>query len=131
MTNTSDKSLQIMHKRINKLFSLLFPFPQKESEMIYVNVSKVRDDVSQDEARLYNPFIITVTSSPMHIIYPYYLIGVSRLHKLILSLVVLVASITSQYKMAQYMYKGENGEMIPYKYVIYIFHIYGSTADSE
>ncbi len=45
--------------------------------MIYVNVSKVRDDVNNDEARLYNPFIITITSSPMHIVYPYYLIGVS------------------------------------------------------
>ena len=45
--------------------------------MIYVNVSKVKDDVNNDEARLYNPFIITITSSPMHIVYPYYLIGVS------------------------------------------------------
>ena len=54
-----------------------FLFSQKESEMIYVNVTKVTDEVNHDEARLYNPFIITITSSPMHIIYPYYLVGVS------------------------------------------------------
>ncbi|XP_028409635.1 hapless 2-like [Dendronephthya gigantea] len=48
---------------------------EKESEMIYVNVSRVRDEVNRDEARLYNPFIITITSSPMHIIYPYTLEG--------------------------------------------------------
>lgn len=52
---------------------------QKESEMIYVNVSRVRDEVNRDEARLYNPFIITITSSPMHIIYPYTLEGVCGL----------------------------------------------------
>ena len=44
--------------------------------MLYVNISKVQDEVDRDEARLYNPFIITITKSPLQLIYPYHLEGV-------------------------------------------------------
>ena len=50
--------------------------------MLYVNVSKVEDEVDREEARLYNPFIITITKSPMHLIYPYHFVGVRYGHNL-------------------------------------------------
>ena len=41
------------------------------------NVSKVYDEVEREPARLYNPFIITLSKTPVHLTYPYYYRGVS------------------------------------------------------
>ena len=41
------------------------------------NVSKVYDEVEREPARLYNPFIITLAKTPVHLTYPYYYRGVS------------------------------------------------------
>jgi len=41
------------------------------------NVSKVYDEVEREQARLYNPFIITLAKTPVHLVYPYYYRGVS------------------------------------------------------
>jgi len=42
------------------------------------NVSKVYDEVEREQARLYNPFIITLAKTPVHLTYPYYYRGVSN-----------------------------------------------------
>ncbi|XP_015762006.1 PREDICTED: protein HAPLESS 2-like [Acropora digitifera] len=39
------------------------------------NVSKVYDEVEREQARLYNPFIITLAKTPVHLTYPYYYRG--------------------------------------------------------
>lgn len=44
---------------------------QKGTEKLHATVSRVRDETSNDYARLYNPFMITVSKSPVYIIYPY------------------------------------------------------------
>ena len=56
-----------------------FLFPQNGSEMLKTvsNVSKVYDEVEREQARLYNPFIITLAKTPVHLTYPYYYRGVS------------------------------------------------------
>lgn len=41
------------------------------------NVSKVYDEVEREQARLYNPFIITLSKTPVQLVYPYYYRGVS------------------------------------------------------
>ena len=41
------------------------------------NVSKVYDTVEREEARLYNPFVVSLVKTKVKLIYPYYLIGVS------------------------------------------------------
>lgn len=41
------------------------------------NVSKVYDEVEKEQARLYNPFIITLAKTPVQLVYPYYYRGVS------------------------------------------------------
>ena len=48
---------------------------QKGTEKLHATVSRVRDDTSNDYARLYNPFMITVSKSPVYIIYPYFYTG--------------------------------------------------------
>lgn len=50
---------------------------QNGSEMLKTvsNVSKVYDEVEREQARLYNPFIITLAKTPVHLTYPYYYRG--------------------------------------------------------
>lgn len=62
----------------------VFKFPhfvlfQNGSEMLKTvsNVSKVYDEVEKEQARLYNPFIITLAKTPVQLVYPYYYRGVS------------------------------------------------------
>ncbi|XP_068682010.1 hapless 2-like isoform X1 [Montipora foliosa] len=50
---------------------------QNGTEMLKTvsNVSKVYDEVEREQARLYNPFIITLAKTPVHLTYPYYYRG--------------------------------------------------------
>lgn len=48
---------------------------QKGTEKLHATVSRVRDETSNDYARLYNPFMITVSKSPVYNIYPYFFTG--------------------------------------------------------
>lgn len=59
-------------------FFILFWF-QNGTEMLKTvsNVSKVYDEVEKEQARLYNPFIITLAKTPVQLVYPYYYRGVS------------------------------------------------------
>lgn len=52
---------------------------QNGTEMLQTvsNVSKVYDEVEREQARLYNPFIITLSKTPVQLVYPYYYRGVS------------------------------------------------------
>lgn len=50
---------------------------QKGTEKLYATVSRVRDETSNDYARLYNPFMITLSKSPVLINYPYFYTGFS------------------------------------------------------
>lgn len=67
----------------------VFKFPhivlfQNGSEMLKTvsNVSKVYDEVEKEQARLYNPFIITLAKTPVQLVYPYYYRGVSSPQRL-------------------------------------------------
>ena len=48
---------------------------QKGTEKLYATVSRVRDETTNEFARLYNPFMITVAKSPVYLIYPYFYTG--------------------------------------------------------
>ena len=50
---------------------------QNGTEKLLAQISRVRDDTSSDYARLYNPFLITISKSPVLINYPYFYTGVS------------------------------------------------------
>ena len=39
-------------------------------------VNRARDETSNEYAKLYNPFMITLSKTPITINYPYYFIGV-------------------------------------------------------
>ena len=41
------------------------------------NVSKVYDTVEREEARLYNPFVVSLVKTKVKLVYPYFLVGVS------------------------------------------------------
>lgn len=58
---------------------LIFNWFQNGTEMLKTvsNVSKVYDEVEREQARLYNPFIITLSKTPVQLVYPYYYRGVS------------------------------------------------------
>ena len=66
-----------MNPRVLKF--LPFVWFQNGTEMLKTvsNVSKVYDEVEREQARLYNPFIITLAKTPVHLVYPYYYRGVS------------------------------------------------------
>ena len=69
MTTMTPRLLKFLH----------FVWFQNGSEMLKTvsNVSKVYDEVEKEQARLYNPFIITLAKTPVQLVYPYYYRGVS------------------------------------------------------
>ena len=55
-------------------------FVQNGTEMLKAttaNVSKVYDTVEREEARLYNPFVVSLVKTKVKLVYPYFLVGVS------------------------------------------------------
>lgn len=74
------KASMFVERIIWRLLKFLhFVWFQNGSEMLKTvsNVSKVYDEVEKEQARLYNPFIITLAKTPVQLVYPYYYRGVS------------------------------------------------------